>query len=156
MSVRYAVIKNGVIDREYTEPNALDPSTIRIVNGEPMTRPIVNETVDNSTPGNTDTKSSRADTIEPTQVRRITTIIDKTAGEVDAERDNVVDFVDTPTRDQVYALALTLRKTMSTLYVLAEQANPGLTKAQFAAQLETNKSEYPAATFKADLKSELP
>ena len=156
MSVRYAVIINGVIDREYSEKNALDPSTIRIVNGEPMTRPVVNETVDNSTPGEADTKSSSADVIEPTQVRRIRTIIDKTQVEIDAEVDAIVDQLDTPTRGEIYGIAKMLHKLLSTVYVLAEQANPGLTKAAFQNQLEVNKAEISSAQFKAAIKAEIP
>jgi|GEM_PF-4093851 len=81
---RYAVVIDGVVARRYTERAPLDPSTIRIVDGLPMTRPVVHETVDNST--GRETVSSMVETIEPTRVVETTTIRDKTAQETNAEK----------------------------------------------------------------------
>jgi len=119
-------------------------------------RQIVNEVNDLSTPGNFDTKSSSQQFVEPTQVRRVRTIVDLSAGEVDDIRDAVVDSFDAASRDHLFAVAKMERKILGTLYKLAEQINPGLTKAQFAAQLETNKDEISQAQFKQALKNELP
>ena len=121
---------------------------------------VVNEVVDLTTPGNSDIKSSSAEYVEPTQVRRVRTIVDKTNAEVNAEIDAVVDQWDNATRDQLYALAIYVRDLTGLVFDLTNivRTNNGdaeINLATFGNAMDAAKSKVPMSVFKNRVKGNL-
>ena len=121
---------------------------------------VVNEVVDLTTPGNTDVKSSSQTFVEPTRVRKVSTKVDKTAGEVQAEIDGVVDQWDNASRDQLYALAVYVRDLTGLVFDLTNivRTNNGqaeISLATFGAAMDAAKSKIPMTTFKNRVKGNL-
>lgn len=158
-TTRYVKIVDGAIVKSRNIDNSKLPlETALDGSGNPYWRPYVTETIDNST--GPETKSSSVETIEPTQVKRTTTIVDKTQLEIDAELDAIVDQWDTASRDQLYALAKYVRTLTSYTYELTNivRANNGdgaLSVIQFGNQLTASNSSISMAEFKSKVKEEL-
>ena len=121
-------------------------------------RIIVNQVNDLSTPGNTDIKSSSAEFIEPAQVRRVRTVVDRTTQELEAEKDAIVDSLDTASRDLQYASLILTKDIISVLFAavnelrVADGAAP-LTIGQFATFFENNRNNISIPQMKAYLKA---
>ncbi len=120
---------------------------------------VQNELVDLSTPDNTDTKSSTAEFIEPAQdrVRRVRTVVDKTAQEISDEKDQIVAQIDTPSRDMQYASLILTKEILSLIFnvvneLRAADGDAPLTLAQFNTFFQNNKDSISNTQYKNYLK----
>ena len=80
---RYAIIKGGGIVKRYTERSAIDPASIRVVDGLPMTRPIRTVIDDRSTTPDK-FREPVVELIFDTEVVRTRVIRNMTAQEINA------------------------------------------------------------------------